>query len=49
LSLHVLDEGSEALTAVEQRDLLSDRRSLIKLHTLIWAQSSGSGNEVLSS
>jgi membrane glycosyltransferase len=48
LSLHVLDEGSEALTALEQRDLLSDRRSLIKLHTLIWAQS-GSGNEVLSS
>jgi membrane glycosyltransferase len=48
LSLHVLDEGSEALTALEQRALLSDRRSLTKLHTLIWAQS-GSGNEMLSS
>jgi membrane glycosyltransferase len=38
LSIHLLEEGPEALTPGEKRDLLSDRDSLMKLHTLLWAR-----------
>ncbi|MCI0422797.1 MAG: hypothetical protein L0312_26850 [Acidobacteria bacterium] len=42
LSIHLLEEGPEALTPEEKRDLLCDRDSLMKLHTLFWAQTRSS-------
>lgn len=38
LSIHLLEEGPDALTPGERRDLLCDRDGLMKLHTLIWAR-----------
>jgi Membrane glycosyltransferase len=34
----LLDEGPDSLTPTEKREILSDRTTMLRLHTLVWSQ-----------
>lgn len=38
LIFKLLEEGPDSLSVAEQRELLSDRETVLRLHTLVWSQ-----------